>query len=208
MKVKVCGMTDLHTVLTAIQYGADAIGFVFAESKRRITVKKAKEIIQQLPAGILKVGVFVNEEKEQIEKIIEQSGINVVQLHGDETPQFCSYFTVPVIKAISIETEKDIAEIEEYKCDYILLDSPKGKYRGGNGIVFNWDLLKKCQLRGRNIILAGGLTSENVVSGIKLVNPYMVDVSSGVETDGKKDPEKINNFIKAVKEYKREDIKC
>lgn len=199
MKVKICGITDLQTALFAIESGADAIGFVFAESKRRIETQKAREIISVLPDETLKVGVFVNETKEGIEKIVEETGINVVQLHGDETPEFCSGFSVPVIKALSIASEEDLQEIETYNCDYILLDSPKGKYRGGNGIAFDWRLLANVNLEEKKIILAGGLTIDNVETGIELADPYMVDVSSGVETDGKKDHEKIVHFIKTAK---------
>ncbi len=206
MKVKICGITDLPTAKVAIQYGADAIGFVFAHSKRKITPQKAKEIINQLPKNLLKVGVFVNEEKEKINEIIEETGINVIQLHGDESPQLSESFTLPIIKAFSIQTEVDLEKISEYTCEYVLLDSPKGKYRGGNGVAFDWAILSNHKITAPKIILAGGLTTENVIQGMELVNPYMVDVSSGVESDGKKDLRKIKEFIETVKHYKGEEV--
>lgn len=203
MKVKICGITDLQTARAAIQYGADALGFVFAHSKRKISPLKAKEIIDHLPTEVLKVGVFVNEEKVQIDKIAEETGIDVIQLHGDETPAFCESFTLPVIKALSIQTEADVLGISNYQCEYVLLDSPKGRYRGGNGIAFDWSILSSRKLTESKLILAGGLNSENVLQGIELATPYMVDVSSGVESEGKKDLQKIKIFLETVKQRGR-----
>ncbi|MBY0121362.1 phosphoribosylanthranilate isomerase [Bacillus sp. S/N-304-OC-R1] len=199
MKVKICGIQDTDTALSAIGFGADALGFVFAESKRQITADIAREIIGALPYEVLKVGVFVNEAAEEINRIVNETGINVIQLHGDETPEFCRQFSIPVIKALSIETAEDLNLLEQYSCDYFLLDSPKGKYRGGNGVTFDWSLLKQKKLENKKIILAGGLTIENVAQAINIAEPYMVDVSSGVETDGKKDQSKIKKFIEAAK---------
>lgn len=207
MKVKICGIRDISTALSAIESGADALGFVFAESKRKITPEAAGEIIKELPRDVLKVGVFVNETKENIEEIASISGINVIQLHGDETPEFCSSFSLPVIKALSIGSPDDLSKLDEYACEYVLLDSPKGKYRGGNGVSFDWSILNKNSMHDKKIILAGGLNPENVGEGIKAANPYMVDVSSGVETEGKKDLEKIKRFIDNAKRMEREEVK-
>ncbi|GLB59441.1 phosphoribosylanthranilate isomerase [Cytobacillus sp. NCCP-133] len=207
MKVKICGIKDITTALSAIESGADALGFVFAESKRKIDPETAGEIIRQLPADILKVGVFVNETKEKIEKIAEVSGINTIQLHGDEPTEFCSSFSIPVIKALSVSSAEDLFRMDEYSCDFFLLDSPKGKYRGGNGISFDWSVLADSQFLDKKIILAGGLNPENVAEGIKAANPYMVDVSSGVETEGKKDLGKIKRFIEKAKSTEKEEVK-
>ncbi|MFE8695943.1 phosphoribosylanthranilate isomerase [Cytobacillus sp. FJAT-53684] len=198
MKVKICGITDLETALASVEHGADALGFVFADSKRRITIDRAKEIIGVLPKDLLKIGVFVDEQREMIERIVDETGINVIQLHGNESPADCASFSIPVIKALSIESANDLLKVDEYECDYLLLDSPKGKYRGGNGVAFDWGLLADQKVEGKKVILAGGLTCENVGGAIQLVQPYMVDVSSGVETDGKKDKEKIKGFINEV----------
>ena len=202
MKVKICGISDAETAKMAVESGADALGFVFAESKRKITAVEAREIIKHLPNDILKVGVFVNEQAEVIQSIINETGINVIQLHGDETPEFCQTFTVPVIKALSIGTREDLNQLHHYTCDYFLFDSPKGKYRGGNGVAFDWSLLTDQQIGEKKIILAGGLTINNVAQAIETVNPFMVDVSSGVETEGKKDLAKIKIFIKTAKSVK------
>lgn len=199
MKVKICGITDLTTALAAIDYGADAIGFVFAESKRKISVTKAKEIIAHLPKDVLKVGVFVNDTKEKIEEIAVTAGLTHVQLHGDETASFSKSLIFPVIKAVSMEDNHDLKEIEAYPCEYVLLDGPKGKFRGGNGLAFDWNSLSEKDLKGKKVILAGGLHEANVEEAIKLIQPYMVDVSSGVETDGKKDLDKIQTFINKAK---------
>jgi len=197
VKVKICGITDLKMAQSAINAGADAIGFVFAESKRQIKITEAKKIIELLPDSVLKIGVFVNETKETLESIYEEVGLTHLQLHGDETPEFCRSLSFPVIKALRVQSEKDVEKIAEYDCDFILVDSPSGKYRGGNGTTFNWDLVKSKKID--NLILAGGLTIENVIPACSVVKPIMVDVSSGVETNGKKDEEKIKSFIKKVK---------
>ncbi|MCM3692653.1 phosphoribosylanthranilate isomerase [Neobacillus niacini] len=195
MKVKICGITDLTTAIAAVDYGADALGFVFAESKRKISEVKAKEIIAHLPKEVVKVGVFVNETKEKIEEIASSVGLTHVQLHGDETPAFSESLSYPVIKAISIHDEQSLKSIENYKCEYVLIDGPKGKYRGGNGLSFDWNSISAENLKDKKVILAGGLHKENVEEAINLIKPYMVDVSSGVETEGKKDLNKIQLFI-------------
>lgn len=208
MKVKICGITDTETAAFAVERGADAIGFVFAESKRKVTPDTAAAIIQQLPHSLLKVGVFVNESKETIEEIITATGINIVQLHGEESPEFCEGFSVPVIKAFSISTAADLERLQAYEsCGYYLLDSPKGKYHGGNGIAFDWSVLKYTNLNKSKLILAGGLTAENVAEGIDQAEPFMVDVSSGVETEGKKDKQKIKRFIQNAKAALKEEMK-
>ncbi len=199
MKVKICGITDLENGLYAANSGADALGFVFAESRRRISPEAAAEIIAKLPGEPLKIGVFVNESKEVIERTAEIAGLDMVQLHGDETPEFCAEIGLPVIKALSVHGEEDLGRIAEYPCEYILLDSPKGKYRGGNGVAFDWSILEGRDFGGKNIILAGGLNPENAAEAIRKAAPFMADVSSGVEKDGKKDPALIAEFIAKAK---------
>ncbi|WP_144547175.1 phosphoribosylanthranilate isomerase [Bacillus sp. X1(2014)] len=199
MKVKICGITDVETGIEAARYGADAIGFVFAESKRRVTIEKAQEIIGYLPVEVHKVGVFVNESREEIEKIASTVGLTHIQLHGDETGRFSKSLSLPVIKSISFQGNEGLAALADYPCEFILLDSPKGKYRGGNGTVFNWNEVDPTLINNHKIILAGGLHAKNVEEAIKIIRPYMVDVSSGVETDGKKDLEKIKTFIEKAK---------
>lgn len=198
-KVKICGITDVETALFAVEKGADALGFVFAESKRKISVEKAKEIIAKLPNNVLTVGVFVNESSDIVQKIVKETGINAVQFHGEESPEYCHSFSVKVIKAIKVSSIADIAHIHKYKSDYILLDSPSGKYQGGNGKTFDWSITTSLNKTGKKIILAGGLNQENIENAVRMVNPYMVDVSSGVEISGKKDFNKIRMFIERAK---------
>ncbi|MBA4537154.1 phosphoribosylanthranilate isomerase [Bacillus aquiflavi] len=199
MKVKICGITDLVTAMKAVEYGADALGFVFAQSKRKIDPISAKEIIHKLPKNVLKVGVFVNESKEVIHHIIDSCKLDLVQLHGEETSEYCKEFGKKSMKAMGIRSEHDLERVGHFPCEYILLDSPKGKYYGGNGRTFDWSFISQQHLHNKKIILAGGLNEQNVKQAISTVQPYMVDVSSGVETNGKKDIAKIKKFIETVK---------
>lgn len=201
MKVKICGITDMETAKRACEYGADALGFVFAESKRKITPKRAEEIIQELPVNVLKIGVFVNESVEMIQKIADECGLTHVQLHGDEDNYQIRRLNIPSIKSLGVTSESDMKNAQGYETDYILFDSPKEKFHGGNGKTFSWGLLAHMpkELREKTI-LAGGLNTLNIEEAIRTVRPYMVDVSSGVETEGKKDVEKIKQFIKKAKE--------
>lgn len=199
MKVKICGITDVETGVTAARYGADAIGFVFAESKRKISMDIAKDIVSHLPDELLKVGVFVNELKEEIEKIASFVGLTHIQLHGDETASFSESLSLPVIKAVSFQSNDSLDAVQKFPCEYILLDGPKGKYRGGNGTAFEWSEVNSKLIEGKKVILAGGLHVDNVDSAIKIIRPFMIDVSSGVETEGKKDLSKIKTFIEKVK---------
>ncbi|CUB10947.1 N-(5'-phosphoribosyl)anthranilate isomerase [Bacillus cereus] len=201
MKVKICGITNMETAKHACEYGADALGFVFAESKRKLTPEKAKKIIKELPAHVLKVGVFVNESVEVIQRIAENCGLTHVQLHGDEDNHQIRRLNIPSIKALGVNSESDMKNAQAYETDYILFDSPKEKFHGGNGKKFSWELLGHMpkELREKTI-LAGGLNILNIEEAIRTIQPYMVDVSSGVETEGKKDVEKIKQFIKKAKE--------
>ncbi|OQR55469.1 phosphoribosylanthranilate isomerase [Bacillus sp. CDB3] len=201
MKVKICGITDVETAKSACEYGADALGFVFAESKRKITPEQAKEIIEEIPAHVLKVGVFVNESVEVVQKIVEECGLTHVQLHGDEDNHYIRRLKIPSIKAVGVALEQDMERAKKYETDYMLFDSPKEKFHGGNGKTFSWELLAHMPKALREkTILAGGLNIINIEEAIQTVQPYMVDVSSGVETEGKKDLKKIKQFIKKAKE--------
>lgn len=203
MKVKICGITDAITGMAAVQYGADAIGLVFAESKRKVSIEKAREIVHGLPKDVYKVGVFVNEPKGEIERIASIVGLTHIQLHGDETADFCRSLSLPVIKAISFQDNDSLKICTNLPSEFILLDSPKGKYRGGNGTTFNWEEVDLKLVGHKKVILAGGLNNENVEQAIKIMKPYMVDVSSGVETKEIKDLTKIKSFIEKVKGSKK-----
>ncbi len=199
VQVKICGLRNKEAIQAAVASGVDFIGFVFAESKRRVTVEEAKELAQFVPNNVKKVGVFVNESLENIHEITKTVGLDYVQLHGDETPAFCQELALPVIKAFEVKSVKDLDKVVAYQCDYYLLDSPGGKYRGGSGKTFDWALAKEYDFLSKKILLAGGLKADNVKEAITEVLPAGVDVSSGVETDGVKDVEKIKAFLDAVK---------
>ncbi|WP_240795529.1 phosphoribosylanthranilate isomerase [Aquibacillus halophilus] len=203
MKVKICGITTEAAAEQAVQSGADFIGFVFADSKRRIDKEGAKRIAKGIPNQVKKVGVFVNEQASTINAIAAEVGLDYVQLHGDESPEFCKQINYPLIKAFQITSKEDLLNLADYRCDYYLLDSPAGKYRGGNGETFNWDLVKNIPGVDGKVILAGGLHAGNIQLAVTEVNPAGVDVSSGVETDGAKDHKKITAFINEAKKGDR-----
>lgn len=199
VKVKICGITNLEDALFAAEYGADALGFVFYEkSPRYIKPEKAKEIISKLPPFITTVGVFVNERTEKMREIMLFSGINILQLHGDEPPEDCHTWH-RVIKAFRVRDFSDLNPLQEYKVSAYLLDTYSPEEYGGTGQIFNWDIAVDAKRFGR-IILSGGLNTENVEKAIIYVRPYAVDVSSGVEEDkGKKDLKKMREFINKAK---------
>ncbi|GAA0498705.1 phosphoribosylanthranilate isomerase [Salinibacillus aidingensis] len=199
MKVKICGVKNIHAVKGAVDAGADFIGLMFAESKRRISIDQAKKLATYIPPHVKKVGVFVNPNLRDVLEAVHTVGIDAVQLHGDESPAFCSEIPIPVIKAFHMNGKEDIEKAGHYRTDYYLFDSPGGRYRGGSGMTFDWELLQDVDIPREKVILAGGLRPDNIQEAIHEVKPAMVDVSSGVETNGEKDAEKIQRFIEKAK---------
>lgn len=199
VKVKICGIKSLQEAQMAADAGADAIGFIFANSKRKINPELAREISIQLPPFISKVGVFVNEERHVIQEISSFCNLDVLQFHGEESPDFCKRFSQKTIKALRIKDEGSFKQVREYESvSAILLDTYSDTEYGGTGKSFNWDLIKEAQIK-KPIILAGGLSEENVIAAFTQVMPYGVDVSSGVEIDGIKSKDKVERFIKTVR---------
>jgi len=202
VKVKICGITNLDDALAAVDQGADALGFVFfKKSPRYISPSNAKAIIKKLSPFISTVGVFVNEDKKNMEKIAAHAKINIIQLHGDETPSVCKLTGYKVIKAIRVKSLESLEPLSKYKdkVSAFLLDTYTPETLGGTGQIFNWDIAVEAKQFGR-IILAGGLTPENVEQAIRRVHPYAVDVNSGVEAEkGRKDQDKIKLFIERAK---------
>lgn len=199
MLVKVCGITTLEAAQAATSASADFIGFVFALSSRQIDPLKAKEIADQLPASVKLVGVFVNESILTIEKTANQVGLDYIQLHGDETAEFASELSLPIIKALTIN-DKFAFDLNHFPADYFIIDSPGKKFRGGSGKTFDWQQLTELNINLDKVFLAGGLNEKNVKLAIDTVKPIGVDVSSGVETNGEKDPSKIKVFLNQAKE--------
>ncbi|HKJ04743.1 MAG TPA: phosphoribosylanthranilate isomerase [Geopsychrobacteraceae bacterium] len=199
-RIKICGITNLEDALQAAACGADALGFVFFEkSPRCITAEQAREIIVQLPPLVTTVGLFVNEEPQTIIDTAAQCQLDRVQLHGDETPEDCRLLSsLKLIKALRVRDSGTLARADDYPFA-LLLDAWSDQVYGGSGHSFDWQLAR--ELAGRRpIILAGGLRPDNVARAIDAINPYAVDVSSGVErTPGKKDHEKVAEFIRRVR---------
>ena len=202
VKVKICGMTNLEDTLLAAESGADAIGFIFYnESPRSISQKEVKEIVAQLPPFVETIGVFVNETSDKINRIAEQWRLTAVQLHGDESPAFCRRIKRRVVKAFRVKDAKSLKGITGYAVSGFLLDSYNDGSRGGTGHIFDWNLALRAKKQGP-VILAGGLNQYNVYTAIHRVRPYGVDVCSGVEKSaGVKDPQKIREFVKAVRKF-------
>ncbi|MDD5138950.1 MAG: phosphoribosylanthranilate isomerase [Verrucomicrobiales bacterium] len=201
VKVKICGVTNVADALAAAEAGADMIGLMFYEqSPRHITLQTAVEISRALPPFVLKVGVFVNPAEELVMRALGDCGLSLLQFHGDEPSQFCTQFGAMSLKAFRISNAGSLAALENYKTDAFLLDAHSKSGLGGTGEKFNWDLAVEAQKFGKPIFLAGGLTPENVADAVRKVQPFAVDVSSGVESaPGKKDIAKVRAFIAAVR---------
>lgn len=200
VRIKICGITNIEDALLSVDLGANALGFVFYKgSKRYIEPDHAKSIISKLPPFVTTVGVFANQDLDEIRNIKEEVGFDIFQLHGDEPADFCMKLKGKVIKAIRVKDSIDPKEIESYPTQAILFDNYTTEAYGGTGEAFGWEILKGFDT-SKKIILSGGLTPENVARAIRIVNPYAVDVSTGVEENpGKKNPDKLKRFIKAVK---------
>lgn len=203
--IKICGIKDISTAKHVEKLGADFIGLVFADSKRKVDVETAKSICESIGKEIKKVGVFVNESPESIECIVKICGLDVIQLHGDENSKDYRHLGKEIIKAIPVSDDDDLESVmrkiddKGKYADYIILDTKKKNVFGGLGVAFDWRIVDKLTLQYKNIILAGGLDYANIDSALKLVNPMGVDVSSGVETSGIKDKRKIKEFIDKVR---------
>jgi phosphoribosylanthranilate isomerase len=202
VKVKVCGITNPKDASLAAGSGADAIGLVFAESPRNVSVEEAQEIAAALPAGVMKVGVFVNEGPEEVLRIAREVGLDYAQLHGDEPPETVTFLReggVKVMKALRVRDEGSLAAMKSYGADLVMLDAWSEKARGGTGELFDWALAKSLKGRG-NIVVSGGLGPENVREAISFFEPYGVDASSSLEeAPGKKNEERVRRFVSAAK---------
>jgi len=202
-EIKICGITDPDDALAAAGAGADALGFIFyPKSPRCVSPGRAREIIAALPRTVSKVGVFVNDDPDRIEEIAGICGLDLIQLHGDETPEYCRRFPASmVIKALSPRTAADLEGVADYPVRAILVDaSAPGRY-GGTGKTSNWHLAKSLA-HSCTLILSGGLNSGNIQDAIASVSPDAVDINSGVESaPGRKDHDKIRDIIEMIRRY-------
>ncbi len=200
MKVKICGVTNKEDALNAISLGAEAIGFIFSkDSPRYISPEKAEGISLFLPPFVLLVGVFVNQSKEEITEIAHKVHLDLIQLHGNETPSFCLGMPRRIIKAIRVNEIEDLNQIPQYQgiVSAILLDTKVHNLEGGTGKTFDWGLALKAKEFEIPLILAGGINSTNIKKAVNMVKPYAVDLSSGVENEpGKKDYNKMQEIMK------------
>ena len=190
-KVKICGLSTKEAVRTAVSAGADYIGFVFAPSKRQVTLEQATELAKLIPSHIQKVGVFVSPSQSELLEAIDKVGLNMVQIHGQVADDLFDDLPCASIQAVQVDGD---GHVPNFQTDYLLFDAPVA----GSGQTFDWGQLDTAEL-AQPFFIAGGLNEDNVAKAIQHFTPYAVDVSSGVETDGQKDHEKIRRFIERVK---------
>jgi phosphoribosylanthranilate isomerase len=201
--IKICGITNAGDARVAADAGADAVGLIFAESPRRVGVEEARRISIALPENIIRVGVFVDEEPAEVSRISREVGLDLAQLHGEETPEAVSAVResgVKVMKALRIRDATSLEALDGYEADLILLDKYSERARGGTGERFDWEAAKS--VRGRdNIVVSGGLGPENVREAVEFFEPYGVDASSSLEDGpGNKNGELVRRFVLAARD--------
>lgn len=200
-QIKICGITNKANALCAAECGAAALGFIFCPaSSRYIKPEEAQKIISVLPDKTVTVGVFVNEKPEEVKRIMGYCPLDMIQLHGDESPEYCRHFSASlVIKAVELKNESDVNLACSYDVAAILSDSRHAGLYGGTGIKSNWDLA--CRMKNKkSLILSGGLNAENVVDALKSVFPDALDINSGVEVSpGKKDHKKLVRIFNIIR---------
>ena len=203
ISVKICGITSFNDAIMAANYGASALGFIFYEkSPRYINPEILKTWISNVPSSVIKVGVFVNKDVDKVNKIAEELNLEMVQLHGDESPGYCSQMIRPVIKVFRVNNKFDSIMLKKYQVSTFLFDTYNKENRGGTGESFNWQSILQLNTE-TPVILSGGLNADNVLKGIEVVKPSAVDVNSGVEVaPGKKDEGKIKNLFTILKNTK------
>lgn len=202
VKIKICGITNPEDASLAVEMGVDALGFIFAPSPRQVSPESAQRIIDSLPPFVQKVGVFVDGDLRSIQDIKHFCGLDVIQLHGDESPDFCRQFMPDTIKAFRLKNASSLIPIRRYqgKVRALLLDTYQEGLKGGTGKPFEWDLALKAREFGIPVILSGGLGPSNIARAILTVRPYAIDVNSSIERrPGKKDPALMRQLMEKVK---------
>jgi len=197
LRIKICGITSASDAKAAVDAGADALGFMFYEpSARFLSPEQAAEIIRDLPAHVAKIGVFVDADADTVRQTAETAGLDTLQFHGNELPEFCLQFEQHTIKAFRVKDSTSLEQLPDYNTDAWLLDSYVKGVPGGTGEKFNWNLAVEAKRFGKPILLAGGLTPDNAAQAVAQVAPFGLDVSSGVEASpGMKDSEKVTRLI-------------
>ena len=200
MKVKICGITNLEDAHLAVDAGADALGFIFVPSSPRyVEPAHAKKIIQTFPPFVTPVGVFADAKREEVNRIVDTSGVRCVQFHGDEYPMDIAGYTLPVIKAFRVKLGFDVQRLKNSPTRTFLLDTFVDGMQGGTGKTFDWSIAIEAKQFGE-IILSGGLNPQNVADAVAIVQPYAIDVNSGVESSpGKKDENKLKELFSALR---------
>lgn len=204
MIVKICGVTRIEDAEAAVEAGADWIGLNFwPRSKRHVDAETATRIAAAIPGDVKKVGVFVNAPSTQVEQLAARVGLDLLQFHGDEDADYLAPFATRAIRALRVQGPADLRALDGLAVDTVLLDAPSANY-GGSGTTFDWSLARQARTFGKKLLLAGGLTPENVAQAVREVRPFGVDVASGVESaPGIKDHAKIRAFVRAAKEALR-----
>ncbi len=207
VRVKICGIKRLEDALAAVDAGADAIGLNFWRPGRRyVPPEVARAIARALPPFVTRVGEFADEDPDTIREIAALCGLDALQLHGSESPEFCRQFDRPVVKAIKVRGPESVTGLGRYQVAAFLLDAHVPGEMGGTGRAFDWGLVARAQEAGP-VILSGGLTPENVGDAIQAAKPYAVDVATGVETAGHKDPAKIRAFVAQVEKWNTAEVR-
>ena len=203
-QVKICGNTNPEDVRLAVSLGADYLGLIFAESKRKIDVRAAAAMMAAVPQFKKFVGIFCNQPKNEVESIAKELGLQYLQFHGEETALYCKYFMdlgYQVIKVFRIKDAMSLKRLEEYNVTAFLFDTFSKDSSGGTGIPFDWNLIQDLPYVNEKLFLAGGLNPANLAAAIEKVRPFAVDAASGVEKEpGKKDPVLLEQFIRTAKE--------
>lgn len=203
-QVKICGNTNPEDAKLAAEYGADYLGLIFAESKRKISFSQAKGIMEALPKFKNFVGVFFNQPKKEVEELAQKLGLKILQFHGDEPALYCRHFQdkgFQVIKTFRIKDAMSLKRIDEYNVDAFLLDTFAKEESGGIGKTFDWNLIADRPFVHEKLFLAGGLNVRNLLEAIHKIHPYAVDVASGVEKEpGRKDAELLKEFVRIAKQ--------
>src|SRR6185503_21201592 len=204
--IKICGITNIHDALAAVAAGADALGFNFYKpSPRYVTPQTAREIVAKLPVSVLTVGVFVNEESQSVRNIANEANVAALQLHGDESPEYCRELGKDryVIKTFAVANDFDVQRIQPYRVEAIMLDTKHNSLRGGTGRVFDWSVAKEVNDFVPKLFLAGGLSPENIEEAVATVRPYAIDACSALEDEpGRKNHERMRAFVEIARSVK------